>query len=201
MKLLVSSLFVASIALAQGGPPPELQISPREREALVAGVFDRLRTPYVFPDKVQAGISELTRRWSTPAFAKLTRSSALLGQMHNDLYAEFKDKHLSVSLSESLPPGFYNDPDQPDPKMLEQQAAFERLTHYGVMRVEILPGNIGLLRVAGFAGLSPGVKQAYADAMGFVRDTDALLVDVRDNGGGDGESVAEPRLAEVRAAK
>jgi C-terminal processing protease CtpA/Prc len=54
----------------------------------------------------------------------------------------------------------------------------------------VLPGNVGYLRIVAFAG-GPGVKQAYADAMSFVRDTDSLIVDVRDNGGCDGLSVAE----------
>lgn len=61
-----------------------------------------------------------------------------------------------------------------------------RSQNFGLGRAEILPGNVGYLEITGFVG-APGYQEAVADALRFLSRTDALIVDVRRNGGGSGE--------------
>jgi hypothetical protein len=65
------------------------------------------------------------------------------------------------------------------------EAEFRRM-NYGLGKVEVLPGNVGYLEINGFMG-APGVEQVVADALRFLERTDAVIVDVRRNGGGSGE--------------
>jgi C-terminal processing protease CtpA/Prc len=58
----------------------------------------------------------------------------------------------------------------------------------GFERVERLPGNIGYVEVRGFGFLERG-SVAAAAAMDFVAETDALIIDLRRNGGGEPEMV------------
>ena len=44
----------------------------------------------------------------------------------------------------------------------------------------------------GFAPDVPESRQAIGEAMAFVKDTEALIVDLRDNHGGDGDTVSRP---------
>ena len=60
-----------------------------------------------------------------------------------------------------------------------------RQTNYGLTKLEILPGNVGYLEITAFAD-APGVDDVIADAMRFLERTDAVIVDVRRNGGGSG---------------
>jgi C-terminal processing protease CtpA/Prc len=54
---------------------------------------------------------------------------------------------------------------------------------YGFERIERLSGNVGYLKFSGFADQEGGGAVA-AGAMAFLANTDALIIDLRDNHGG-----------------
>ena len=58
----------------------------------------------------------------------------------------------------------------------------------GYRRVERLPGNVGYLQVDGFMHPDVAAEPAAA-AMNFLANTDALIIDLRRNGGGGPQSV------------
>ena len=67
-------------------------------------------------------------------------------------------------------------------RMLEQNCLFRT--------IETLPGNIGYLKLDGF--MPPSACQETARrAMAAVRNADALIIDLRDNGGGMGETALQ----------
>lgn len=62
-----------------------------------------------------------------------------------------------------------------------------RRNNYGFRRTEVLPGNIGYVEVSQFADFTPGDEAARktADAaLALVGSTDAVIFDLRENGGG-----------------
>lgn len=61
-----------------------------------------------------------------------------------------------------------------------------RERNFGLTKMEILPGNIGYLEVSGFMG-TDGYESVIGDAMRFLARTEAVIIDVRRNGGGNGE--------------
>jgi C-terminal processing protease CtpA/Prc len=65
-----------------------------------------------------------------------------------------------------------------------------RRINYGLERVERLSGNVGYLEIRTF-DIDPGAADSVlAAAMNFLASTDALIIDVRRNGGGDPRRVA-----------
>jgi hypothetical protein len=62
--------------------------------------------------------------------------------------------------------------------------------NFGFRRIEILPGNLGLIELSEFADFDAGAEwdaapRRVADAaLAVVEQTDALILDLRDNGGG-----------------
>jgi C-terminal processing protease CtpA/Prc len=56
------------------------------------------------------------------------------------------------------------------------------------MEVKILPGNIGYLRLDSFS-YDTGAQDAAVGAMSFLSNADAIIVDLRRNGGGSPEMV------------
>jgi hypothetical protein len=58
-----------------------------------------------------------------------------------------------------------------------------RRANFGFARVEILPGNIGYIELNQFAPIAPAAETAIA-ARDFVAGTDAVIFDLRGNGGG-----------------
>ncbi|MGQ8366899.1 S41 family peptidase [Glaciecola sp. 1036] len=61
--------------------------------------------------------------------------------------------------------------------------------NYGFSKVEVLEGNVGLLVFWGFADLNQAVKDKISAVMSLLLDVDALIIDLRANGGGSGETV------------
>jgi C-terminal processing protease CtpA/Prc len=61
--------------------------------------------------------------------------------------------------------------------------------NFGVSKVEVLPGNVGLLDLRAFAPKALSAP-ALGAAMSLLAHTEALIFDLRANGGGDPETVA-----------
>jgi len=100
-----------------------------------------------------------------------------------DLKAVSHDAHLSLMVD---PPG-YAAAIAP-PKSDAGEAAFERRQairdHHGVAELKWLPGNVRYLRITGFEWVTDETGAVYDDAMRFLKDGAAVIIDVRDNHGG-----------------
>lgn len=64
-----------------------------------------------------------------------------------------------------------------------------RRTNFGIQRIEILPGNVGYLQFTAFYRRNEA-SEAIASAMASLRHADALILDLRENGGGSTETMA-----------
>ena len=184
---LLVTLRVA--AAATPTPPPDFTVDAAARKQLVDETLRALDKNFVFPERLAQHRDELVRRWSAPAFTQLTSARALAKAMDGDLRDLFHDEHLGIRVKRDdrpLPPA--GEPTAAEMKVMEQQMAGE---HFGFVRAEILDGNIGYLKIDSFAPVDfPGTQRALVDAIGFVGDSAGLIIDVRDNHGGDGETVA-----------
>jgi hypothetical protein len=98
------------------------------------------------------------------------------------------DHHFNVQFS---PP---NTADGPAPGPVRRPAAApsadpERRAAYGVRKVEVLSGNLGYIDLRMFADFAFGksdepARQAIEAALRLVSTTDAVIIDLRNNGGG-----------------
>ena len=82
-----------------------------------------------------------------------------------------------------------NDDSPPTPKQIDQQRTMTGQFGYGIAKVERLPGNVGYLDIRGFFP-ADFVANGYAAAMTLLAGSDALIIDLRQNGGGDPSAVA-----------
>jgi retinol-binding protein 3 len=113
------------------------------------------------------------------AYDTITDGDAFAVQLTTDLQAVSHDKHLRVDFNpfKTPPPG------KPTP---EDEARFHQQMEHdncAFRKVEILPNNIGYIKFDGFMDPSFCGPTVTA-AMGFVAHTDALIFDLRQNGGG-----------------
>jgi hypothetical protein len=75
---------------------------------------------------------------------------------------------------------------RPQASVVEETDA-ERRTNYGFRAAEVLPGNIGLIELrhfADFAAAGDPAKRTADAAMALVANTDSVIFDLRQNGGG-----------------
>jgi hypothetical protein len=191
LRLLTFVLLTCAVAWARPPPFHDFPITSAQRDQVVRETFAALRAEYVFPERLEPALAQLRTLWSSDAFGKIDDARTLVERMNADFQDVFHDLHLGIFVPEGLPESLFNDPDEPDPKLAAEQEAFERTHGFGVVAAKVLPGGIGYLRLDAFAHKSPGQEQAYARAMKKVARAKALILDLRKNGGGDGDAVAD----------
>lgn len=182
--------LAAPTALLAQENPAAVTIGAKERSAVVASLGTKLNSHYVFPDVAARVAKAITAKQAKGGYDTATTTQALAEALTHDLVELGKDKHFAVSVE----PDFVAPPsDAPVLPTSEEVAAFRQemaRSAFGVERVQRLPGNIGYLEVRGFGPLAY-VGDAYAAALSLLVGTDALVLDLRRNGGGMPESVAQ----------
>ena len=116
----------------------------------------------------------------------------LVRLLNADLAKVTPDKHLGVSydpeqarLIAATPQHSEEDHGPPPPEMLAEAAR----RNYGLISMRILPGNVRYLETEGFMWAGEPSERAYADAMRFLAGGEAVIIDMRPNGGGSPEGV------------
>lgn len=192
----VASLEVAppavttSMQKAARPPPqgPDAPITAAQRGETIETLLRLLRDNYVFPEKAIKAQAAVRARLARGEYNKINTGHALAVALTDHLNEVLHDAHFGVSFSaEKLPPRVKID--KPSAEEMARHEVFERQINGGFEKVERLPGNIGYIEVRSFAFPKRGYDAAAA-AMAFVADTDALIIDIRRNGGGDPDTVA-----------
>lgn len=141
-----------------------------------------LRTAYIFPDRVDPILDSLRAREGAGAYRALETPEALAEALTTDLIRASGDLHFSVGADPAWVDEYRARDERADELRREAQAAEER-TNHGFTRAEVLEGNVGYLRFDYFAD-PEYAHETVAAAMRFVRNTDALIIDLRYNNGG-----------------
>jgi C-terminal processing protease CtpA/Prc len=114
-------------------------------------------------------------------YDSITNGKELADALTNHLREVCKDKHLGVGFrAEPFPKTFDKGPSAEELKRMEADLA--RRNH-GFKKVERLDGAVGLLELEGFFP-EEYVGDTAAAAMTFLSNCDAVIVDLRKNGGG-----------------
>jgi retinol-binding protein 3 len=140
-----------------------------ERTLVIGQVLERLRESYISEDVARTVEKKIRDREKAGDYDDLSDATQFVERLTKDLQAASGDKHLIVGFS-----------DQPI-------AAGQRGCLF--VNVGVLTGNVGYIKLNAFR--SPEVCGGIAAAaMSLVAACDALIIDLRDNPGGDPVMVA-----------
>ncbi|OLB67490.1 MAG: hypothetical protein AUI86_06080 [Gemmatimonadetes bacterium 13_1_40CM_3_66_12] len=175
---------------AQDRDQPDRTIDAAERRAVIDGVLDRLKQAYVFPDTAIAMERAVRARQRRGEYDHITSGRAFAESLTAHLQAVSRDLHLRVRhRAEPFP--VEAEHDEPSPADRARARAFGQQVNFGFERVERLAGNVGYVEIRGFGFDTADVSEVAAAAFTFLGHTEALIIDVRRNGGGSPVMVAQ----------
>lgn len=157
------------------------------RAKVIDGAVAALNESYVFPETAKKMEEAVKAYQKKGDYDGISDGDDFAKRLTDDFRAVSHDKHLGVFFSPAPMPDM--EAQRPDPKReAEHRKDLER-ENCGFNKAEILAGNVGYLKFDFFA--DPGIcGPTVVAAMNFLANTDAIIFDLRENGGGDPKMVA-----------
>lgn len=178
------------IVAQQSDQSPDRPVDAAARTEIINTLLRDLTGNYVFPDVAEKMAADIRRRQTDKEYESVSSAQAFAQKLTEDLQSVSKDKHLRVRYSNTMLP-VRVERSEPTAEEKAEQSRFMKQVNYGFEKLERLAGNVGYINLRGFfdAG-EPGAADTVAAAMKFLAHADALIFDLRQNGGGDPEMVA-----------
>ncbi len=180
---LAAVLLLLSPA-ARAADAPAITVA--QARAAVDQAADIIGKNYVFPEKRAAIVAKLKANEAAGRY-DVTDPFELETRLSPDLSQAGGDKHLWIKF----------DPAQSEslrkPLDANHSNAFfvdrARRRNQGYVEMKVLPGNLRYVDLAGFEWSGAETVRIVADVARFMAGGDAVILDLRHNGGGSGEAV------------
>jgi len=181
--LLLLPMFFSTTAVS--GQTVELTKTVKtETVNSIAGV---LKTNYIYLDTAVKMGSFIQQQLQTGRYDTFKAPAVLAAKLTADLLSVYHDGHLSIVYDPTRTTANV----EPDAIVEKQRMLrFRKRVNFGFDKAEILPGNIGYLKIGGFFEPDDAAKMMTLAAFRFVSNSISLIVDLRNNMGGDPRMVS-----------
>lgn len=181
---LMLSILLSSPTFAAESAP----LNGADRAAIIQTLVTKIRANYIEPAVAERVGLAITNKHAKGGYASAATAQALSEALAKDLREFSGDKHFGARIVEGFRE-FSGTADLPSRAQVEERRERSARQGYEIQKIERLPGNIGYIELRAFDA-PEFVGQAYSAAMLLIAGTDALIVDLRRNGGGSSASVA-----------
>jgi hypothetical protein len=179
-------LFIFNVIVSAQDKPQA--IGADEKKALVEAVVPILQKQYVFPDVAKKMGDLIRKNLKAGKYLPIDDSQAFAIMLTNDLQSISHDRHLGVRYAPERILEMKT-PDEAKKKAVQEyQKKLERIDNHGFKEVKILNHNVGYLKFNQFSDAQEAFQVAVG-AMAFLANCDALIIDLRENGGGSPEMI------------
>jgi len=155
------------------------------RQAVVATVASQLEQQYVFPDAGKSVATTLRKRLAQGSYDQYNDADAFAKRLSQDLQELAGVGHLKVEYSADVLPQETAE-DDAEAEADWRRYLLQRHPNHGFRRIEQTNDNIGVLRLDVFFP-SGAAGETAAAAMKLLANTRALIIDLRQNGGGNSD--------------
>jgi hypothetical protein len=163
------------------------QLSRNDKSTIIDKATRLMDENYIYPYRVSKVREQLNLRLKNGGYDSLSGTSDFLEALNNDLEHWGKDHHLNISVNKARVKQILADEHNENDNKAEtitndflQQIRYE---NFRMRKLERLDGNIGYFNFLSFTPLEVS-KQSLTSAMNFLLYSNAIIIDLRDNGGG-----------------
>lgn len=178
MKAVFLIILIA-LTLASGYAQQPLTSS--AKKAAIDTLLSRVQSHYVYPDVAKKMTEHVRKKIRTHAYDTIGNGTVLAKILTDDLRSISHDGHLGVDYSEAVIPKEESGA-PPSQQVIDDFRRQGASDNFAFRKLEILDGNIGYLKLNIFW---PGdwIKETAAGAMAMLANSDAIIIDLRDNHG------------------
>jgi hypothetical protein len=169
------------------GQDVQSSVDSSEKKAVIEALCENLENEYIFPEITEKYVRMLRDNLRSGKYDRISQPQEFALALTNDLRAVHRDEHLTVWFNPTWVKEERNRKEL-DEQAIKLQERRGRTANYGFNEIKILPGNIGYLKLDGFT-YDTNAQEAAVGAMGFLSNADAIIIDLRRNGGGSPEMV------------
>jgi len=185
--VVVSAILALGVSLALGQEARAPALDAAKKQAVVDEIATLFNKNYIFADAAKKVEDALRAKLAAGDFAKLDAPAEFARAVSAVILDVTKDRHTGFrhdpAMAEDLR-RFRGRSEEEAKKVRERRLEEARRDNFGFRKVERLPGNIGYLDFRIFESPADAGQTAVA-AMNFLAYCDAIIVDLRQNGGGD----------------
>lgn len=159
-------------------------VSAKQIQELIEKLSQVLLDNYIFPKKAEEMATYIEGKLEGGEYSNFESEDALATQLTTDLRSITQDKHLNVGFNSQAYERIKKYKENPDDN--DETSDFSemmRYRNYGFEKIERLTGNIGYIKFNMFADASFAGQVAIA-ALQMVAESQAIIFDLRENGGG-----------------
>jgi ketosteroid isomerase-like protein len=165
-----------------------IKVDAPTRTRVIDGIVAKLNEFYVFPETATKMAAALHEHQKQGAYDAVVDGDAFAKLLTDHLREISHDRHLRVECVPMVLGKDQPEPDKPPPPDPRMKAELERM-NCGWEKAEKLDSNIGYVKFNFFPPVAFCGEKATS-MLQSLGDVDAIIFDLRDNGGGDPEMVA-----------
>ena len=166
------------------------ELTPTLRTAIVNDIARLAQDKYISPEKGLATAQAIQSHLEQGAYDAIHSPYDFADRLTSDLRQASTDQHWFVQFNATLTSALYSSEEEvseADMALLKESIYRQ---NFGIARVEHLLGNIGYVDLHGFAWIGfDGAGESIAALMQLIAHCDALIFDMRRNGGGEVETL------------
>ncbi len=186
---LIYSVPLYSQIYSLNSPSQEKQLDAKDKSKIINKTSKLLIKNYVFPEAAKKMSDHVKTKLANGGYDSIPDAIVFSQVLTQDLQSISRDKHLRVRHNPEIAARLKKmKEDDVNPEDDKKFVEFMKYENYAFKKVERLDGNIGYIDFRNFAP-SKYSKETVAAAMNFVSNCDALIIDMRKNGGGDPDGV------------
>ncbi|HDL03697.1 MAG TPA: hypothetical protein ENH25_06160 [candidate division Zixibacteria bacterium] len=186
IPIMLVCLIINAHSIVSAEEP--IPITQKMKTDIIDSVTAIINEIYIFPEVAAKLEKHLKNNLQAGKYDKFRELVPFVEQLKTDFYEIGQDRHLRIfSLSREFCAKYKSNEEAKE--YFENSYFEESVDDHGIKRVEIMPGNIGYMDLYDFIK-STNEFESIAAAMTLLSNCDAVIIDLRRNGGGDGGVVA-----------
>ncbi|NHJ05571.1 MAG: hypothetical protein EAX90_12155 [Candidatus Heimdallarchaeota archaeon] len=169
----------------------KVELDTKKKLRVIEEVCKLLEERYICPEKAIKMREILLEKFHEGHYDNIEKNGEFASEIDKTLKEISEDKHLFLLFEKEL---LENEMIRKGNNEEEKQKLENKLientkqTNFGFLKLEILNGNIGYLDLRAFHNSNESFETAIA-AMNFLSNANSVIIDLRNNGGGEAEMV------------